>query len=482
MSKPPDLVQGTLDLLLLKILALEPMNGHADQPAAEAGLGRRAAGQRRLALSRPAQARAGRLAHRHVADHREQPAGEVLRAQPAGPTAARHGSREAGTRLVRRHHPRRQPHARVSAPGGGPCGSNAGSTRCPLRWRIAGPPPQRGAGSRTTKSTTTSRSRSRRRVAQRRRRTTRRAARSWRRFGGVEQSRRNAAAMPAACSTVDSLVQDLRYAARVASPQPRLRARRGADARARHRRQHRRLQSRGRRSSSRACPIAAPDRLVGINGTYPNGAFAALRDESRHARRRGLCRRPGVHAERLRRAGPRRRHARVGRALRHARRAARTRPMAAAGEDVAPRDRVVLLSHGLWMTRFNGDAATVGRFDRDRRRCPRDRRRCMPPRRSGSRPPRTQIWVPLGLDSRDTPRYWAGDFMPVIGRLRPGATDGAGVCRGAAVPVSCRTAVSVARCRRPGTRTSPSSRCRRHSSAAVRSRLLILIAAVASSS
>jgi len=29
MSKPPDLVQGTLDVLLLKMLALEPMNGHA---------------------------------------------------------------------------------------------------------------------------------------------------------------------------------------------------------------------------------------------------------------------------------------------------------------------------------------------------------------------------------------------------------------------------------------------------------------------
>src|SRR4029077_5383285 len=29
MSKPQDLVQGTLDLLLLKILALEPMNGFA---------------------------------------------------------------------------------------------------------------------------------------------------------------------------------------------------------------------------------------------------------------------------------------------------------------------------------------------------------------------------------------------------------------------------------------------------------------------
>ena len=29
LMKPADLVQGTLDLLLLKILALEPMNGHA---------------------------------------------------------------------------------------------------------------------------------------------------------------------------------------------------------------------------------------------------------------------------------------------------------------------------------------------------------------------------------------------------------------------------------------------------------------------
>lgn len=29
MSKPSDFVQGTLDMLLLKILALEPMNGYA---------------------------------------------------------------------------------------------------------------------------------------------------------------------------------------------------------------------------------------------------------------------------------------------------------------------------------------------------------------------------------------------------------------------------------------------------------------------
>src|SRR4030095_9870336 len=30
MSKPPDLVQGTLDLLILKIVALEPMHGWAN--------------------------------------------------------------------------------------------------------------------------------------------------------------------------------------------------------------------------------------------------------------------------------------------------------------------------------------------------------------------------------------------------------------------------------------------------------------------
>ena len=35
---------------------------------------------------------------------------------------------------------------------------------------------------------------------------------------------------------------------------------------------------------------------------------------------------------------------------------------------------------------------------------------------------RTEVWMPIGLDPRDTPRYWAGDFMPVIGRIHEGAT------------------------------------------------------------
>jgi len=53
MSKPTDLVPGTPDLLILRILALEPPHGWA--------IGRRPAGQRRIALSCPAQVVAGGL-------------------------------------------------------------------------------------------------------------------------------------------------------------------------------------------------------------------------------------------------------------------------------------------------------------------------------------------------------------------------------------------------------------------------------------
>jgi len=35
--------------------------------------------------------------------------------------------------------------------------------------------------------------------------------------------------------------------------------------------------------------------------------------------------------------------------------------------------------------------------------------------------PDLEVWVPLHNDATDTPRYWAGDFMPVVGRLRDGA-------------------------------------------------------------
>ena len=35
---------------------------------------------------------------------------------------------------------------------------------------------------------------------------------------------------------------------------------------------------------------------------------------------------------------------------------------------------------------------------------------------------KTQLWIPLQHDPRNTVNSWAGDYMPVIARLRPGAT------------------------------------------------------------
>ena len=90
---------------------------------------------------------------------------------------------------------------------------------------------------------------------------------------------------------------------------------------------------------------------------------------------------------------------------------------------------------------------------------------------------RTEVWVPLGLDPRDTPHYWAGDFMPVVGRLRPGATLAQAHERGPAVPVAHRRALPWPM---PAdwNRMSPSFRCG-GVVGGVRSRLLILMAAVA---
>ncbi len=36
--------------------------------------------------------------------------------------------------------------------------------------------------------------------------------------------------------------------------------------------------------------------------------------------------------------------------------------------------------------------------------------------------PKTELWVPLHLDPRYTGHYWGDSYMPVVGRLRPGAT------------------------------------------------------------
>jgi predicted permease len=88
------------------------------------------------------------------------------------------------------------------------------------------------------------------------------------------------------------------------------------------------------------------------------------------------------------------------------------------GEDTAGRDNYVILSHALWERRFGSDPTIIGRAIQ-LEGVSRQVVGVMP---ADFRFPsaNTQIWIPLHNDPRNVVDYWAADFMPVIGRLRPG--------------------------------------------------------------
>ena len=167
-------------------------------------------------------------------------------------------------------------------------------------------------------------------------------------------------------------------------------------------------------------PYSKPEQLVSVKATYPRGAFVALREQARtldvavyaegHEFNLTGLGEPVrltstlVSAELFSVLGAR---PELGRTF-------------ASGEDVAGQDNYVVLSHALWQQRFAGDASIAGRainIDGLSRQVlgvmPADFR--FPSAK-------TQIWLPLHNDPRNAVGYWASDYMPVIGRLRPGAT------------------------------------------------------------
>ncbi len=167
-------------------------------------------------------------------------------------------------------------------------------------------------------------------------------------------------------------------------------------------------------------PYPAPDRLVSVKATCPNGAFAALREEitsldvAAYADGKwftltgtgepGRLNGARISANLFELLGVK---PELGRWLRP-------------GEDVAQGDRVVVLSHALWETRFGGDSTILGRsieLDGVTRQVV-----AVMPATFHFPSAGTQVWVPLGIDPANTARYWAGDFMPVIGRLRAGVS------------------------------------------------------------
>jgi predicted permease len=169
----------------------------------------------------------------------------------------------------------------------------------------------------------------------------------------------------------------------------------------------------------RPLPYPNPNQLVSVTGSYPRGAFVAMREQVRtmdvgvyaedyEFNLTGLgdpLRLTGasVSAELFSILGAR---PELGRTLR-------------AGEDIAGQDSFVILSHALWQQKFAADPQIIGRWI-TLEGAGYQVIGVMPPDfRFPS--PETQIWVPLHIDSRQPEKYWGGDYMPMIGRLHPGA-------------------------------------------------------------
>jgi predicted permease len=90
------------------------------------------------------------------------------------------------------------------------------------------------------------------------------------------------------------------------------------------------------------------------------------------------------------------------------------------GEDQPGRDDVVVLSHELWTSQFGGDFSVIGRSislnDRDRRIIG------VMPAAFALPSARVQAWIPAALDPTKMEAYWGGEFTPLVGRIRQGAT------------------------------------------------------------
>jgi predicted permease len=170
----------------------------------------------------------------------------------------------------------------------------------------------------------------------------------------------------------------------------------------------------------RPLPYSHPEQLVDVTGVYPKGGVAAMREQVRTMDVAGYVegyefnltgmgdpvRLTGtpVSAELFSVLGA---QPELGRTFR-------------AGEDLAGQNGFVILSHSLWQRLFASDPTVIGRVI-NLEGMPRQVVGVMPADfRFPS--PKSEVWIPLDIDPRNTISCWAGDYMPVIGRLRPGAT------------------------------------------------------------
>ena len=92
----------------------------------------------------------------------------------------------------------------------------------------------------------------------------------------------------------------------------------------------------------------------------------------------------------------------------------------ASDEDRPGKDGVVILSHELWRTKFRQDPNIVGRTIT---LGGMNRRVAGIASASFAFPStKVQVWIPARIDPRNIIDYWGGAFVPLIARIRPGAS------------------------------------------------------------
>jgi putative ABC transport system permease protein len=170
----------------------------------------------------------------------------------------------------------------------------------------------------------------------------------------------------------------------------------------------------------RPLPYSQPERLVHVTGYYPKGAVQVLQLESRTMEIAGY-----VPDDELNLTGQ-------GEAIHLSASSASFNLFALLGaraemgrtfepgDNVPGQNRIVILSHALWRSKFDGDPQIIGRLltlDGVSRQV------------VGVMPPafafpssNTQLWIPLDMDPRDAEAFWGKGFMPLVARLRPAAT------------------------------------------------------------
>ncbi len=170
----------------------------------------------------------------------------------------------------------------------------------------------------------------------------------------------------------------------------------------------------------RPLPFAAPQDLVSITGTYPKGAFVAMREQMESLDVAAYF--EGHEFNLTGRGDPLRLSGVLVSAGFFSVLGARPELGHAfyPGDDLAGRDNYVILSHSLWQQRFGADPSILGHAI-ELEGVSREVIGVMPAEFTFPSA-KTQLWLPLHNDPRDTVAFWAGDFMPVIGRLGPDST------------------------------------------------------------